>query len=128
MKNKFFLIAGCVFLMSLLSSCFNHHGNDVAISIREDEDEYRLTARFDDGKTRTVQNYIKDYTASNNIFKHAGHGEIDATVTLDDNTRFYIKSQEGRLKIKLNKEENSEESCERIKEMCEGVKELLAEN
>jgi len=117
-----------MFSLSLFSSCFNHHSNDVSISIKEDEAEYRLSARFDDSKTRAVQNYIKQCTASNSIFKHGGRNEIDATVTLDDNTRLYIKSQEGHLKIKLNKEENSEESYERVKEMCEGVKELLAEN
>jgi hypothetical protein len=117
-----------VFLLSVFSSCFRYHDNDVSISIKEDDEEYRLSARFDDSKTRAVQNYIKDCTSPNSIFNHGGHNEIDATLTLDDNTRFYIKSYEGRLKIKLNKEENSEESCERIKEMCEGVKQLLAEN
>ncbi len=128
MKFRFFLIAGCVLLLSAFSSCYYHHSNDVAISVKEDEEEYRLSARFDDSKTRAVQNFIKDYTASGKIFKHGSHNKIDATLTLDDNTRFYIKSYDGVLKIKLNKEENSEESYERIKEMCEGVKELLAEN
>ncbi len=128
MKTRFFLPAGCILLMVIFSSCFYHHNNDVSVSIHESDEEYRMSAKFDDIKTSEVQNYIKECTSSEAIFKHNNHGTIDAEVILDDNTRFYIKSYEGRLKILLDKEENSAESYERVKEMCEGVKELLADN
>ena len=128
MKKAFILIAAGLFFVNIFSSCFNYRDNDVSISIQEDEEQYRLSARFEDRKTRAVQNYISRYTASTVNFKSRRNKYVDATVTLDDNTRFYIKSKQGLLKIKLDKEENSAESCEKIKEMCEGVKELLAEN
>jgi hypothetical protein len=128
MKKAFILIAASVFFVNIFSSCFRYHSNDVSISIQEDEEQYRLSAHFEDRKTRAVQNYIREYTASTVNFKSRGNNYVDATVTLDDNTRFYIKSKQGQLKIKLDKEENSAESYEKIKEMCEGVKELLAEN
>ena len=128
MKKVFILIAAGVFFINIFSSCFRYHSNDVSISIQEDEEQYRLSAHFEDRKTRAVQNFIKEYTASTVNFKSKGNNYVDATVTLDDNTKFYIKSYEGRLKIKFDKEQNSEESYEKIKEMCEGVKELLAEN
>ena len=128
MKRFIILIAGCMVFVIIFSSCFNYHNNGVSISIKEDEEEYQLSARFDERKTRMVQNYIKECTESKGLFRYGGHGNLDARLTLDDNTRVYIKSREGRLKIKLDKEENSEESYERIKQMCEGVKDLLAEN
>lgn len=128
MKKAFILIAAGLFFVNIFSSCFNYRDNDVSISIQEDEEQYRLSARFEDRKTRAVQNYISRYTASTVNFKSRRNKYVDATVTLDDNTRFYIKSKQGLLKIKLDKEENSAESCEKIKKMCEGVKELLAEN
>jgi hypothetical protein len=128
MKKVLILVAAGVFLANFFSSCFNYHDNDVSISIQEDEEEYKLSAHFEDRKTRAVQNFIKEYTASTVNFKSKGNNYVDATVTLDDNTKFYIKSYEGRLKIKFDKEQNSEESYEKIKEMCEGVKDLLAEN
>ena len=128
MKKVFILVAACVFLATIFSSCFNYHDNDVSISIQEGEEEYKLSAHFEDRKTRAVQNFIKEYTASGISFKRKNNNYIDATVTLDDNTRFYIKSKEGLLKIKFDKEQNSEESYEKVKAMCEGVKDLLAEN
>jgi hypothetical protein len=128
MKKVLILVAAGVFLANIFSSCFNYHDNDVSISIQEDEEEYKLSAHFEDRKTKAVQNFIKEYTASTINFKSSNNNYIDATVTLDDNTRFYIKSKEGLLKIKFDKEENSEASYEKVKEMCEGVKDLLAEN
>jgi hypothetical protein len=128
MKKVFIVVAAGIFLANILSSCFNYHDNDVSISIQEDEEEYKLSAHFEDRKTKAVQNFIKEYTASTINFKSSNNNYLDATVTLDDNTRFYIKSKEGLLKIKFDKEENSEASYEKVKEMCEGVKDLLAEN
>jgi hypothetical protein len=53
---------------------------------------------------------------------------VDASTSLPDNTRFYISESPGRLKIRLNKTQNSTASYFRIKKMCEGVKQLLAGN
>jgi hypothetical protein len=51
---------------------------------------------------------------------------IDANTTLNDNTMFYIKESPGKLKIKLDKTENSTASYYRIKKMCDGVTSLIA--
>lgn len=129
MKIRFLLVAGVLFSISVLSSCHWHRGNhEVSVSVNDEEDIYQFSARFDDNKTIAVERYIKQCTEDGHIFKYGGHGDMDATLILDDNTRVYIRSREGRLKIKFNKEENSEESYERIRDMCEGIKELLAKN
>lgn len=49
----------------------------------------------------------------------------DAMITLDDKTTFYMKSNPGELKIKLNKQDNSYESYTEIKDLCEGLKEIM---
>ena len=56
-------------------------------------------------------------------FKHA---ETDATITLDDGTKFYMKLLPGELKVKLDKDENSYDSYYEIKSMCDGIKNTLA--
>ena len=128
MKIRFLLIAGSLFFVSIFSSCYWHHHHDVSISINDDEDIYQLSARFDDDKTRAVDNYIKACTETYGRFSYGGQGDLEGTLILDDNTKVYVKSREGRLKIKFNKEENSEEAYEKVKDMCEGIKELLAKN
>jgi len=50
---------------------------------------------------------------------------IDGRLTLDDRTTFFIKKFSGHVEIKLDKGENSPGSYERIKSLCEGIKEVL---
>ena len=130
MKTRFLFVAVALFLGTVLSSCWHdryHYDRDnISISVQEDEEEFRMNARYDEDKTMAVDNYIKSCMGSD--CRYNGHGNFDATLILDDNSRVYSRSREGRLKIKFNKEENSEEAYEKIRDMCEGIKELLAEN
>ncbi|MGC4101037.1 hypothetical protein [Ferruginibacter sp.] len=126
MKAYYFLIAGCLLAFA---SCHNrnyyrHHDNNISISVEESDDEYQMIAFFDEDKTKQVQSRIDEYTGHNGIFR-SGNVEIDATTTLEDNVRVYIRSRPGRLKIKFDKEDNSEAACEKVKEMCEEIKEYL---
>jgi hypothetical protein len=127
MKKGFILFAVVVLLTGMFSSCYYYNDDDVAISIKDSYNEYKLSARFTKSKTREVQNYIENYTENSGLFTSA-NSEVEGAVTLDDNTKVYVKAKKGQLKIKLDKDENSQESYERIKDMCEGIKELLAEN
>jgi|SRR3982751_5388028 hypothetical protein len=132
MKTRFLFVAATLFLGTVLSSCWHddyHYNHDnISISVQEDDEEYRMNARYDEDKTMAVDNYIQTCTGTGDHYRYSGHGNFDATLTLDDDSKVYIKSREGRLKIKFNKEENSEEAYEKIKDMCEGIKEILAEN
>jgi len=62
--------------------------------------------------------------ASNMSFTNT---RIDGQLSLNDHTTFYIKKYPGYLKIKLDKGKNSDESYYRIKEMCEGIKKVIAQ-
>ena len=124
MKKWILFIATCISLMALFSSCFSYQGNNVSVTINDDEDQYTLSATFQERKTRAVQNYINEYAGGATIIKS---GRADATVTLDDETAFYIRSKRGKLKIKFDKEENSAAAYEKVKAMCEGIKEIVVE-
>jgi len=129
MKTRFLFVAVALFLGTVFSSCHDdsyYRDGNISISVQEDDEEYRMNAKYDEDKTMAVDNYIKSCTGSD--CRYNGHGDFNATLVLDDNSHVYIRSKEGRLKIKFNKEENSEEAYEKIRDMCEGIKDLLAEN
>lgn len=51
--------------------------------------------------------------------------ETDATLTLDDGSKFYMKKHAGYLGIKMDKTENSVRAYRNLKDMCEGMKDVV---
>lgn len=123
MKKQFVLWACGLFLVAVFSSCFRDH--NISISVSDEEDVYRMTAKFDRSRTWAVRRYLNEHLHRHNSrsFKNSS---IDGSVTLDDGTSFYMLSRPGRLKIKMDKTENSEEACAKVKDMCEDIKDILA--
>ena len=64
--------------------------------------------------------------APNGLFSST-HDYFNVYTELKDGTKFHVKSSPGRMDIQLNKEENSIESYNRIKSMCEGIKNILTQ-
>ncbi|WP_295667920.1 hypothetical protein [uncultured Mucilaginibacter sp.] len=120
----FSILALSIFLVWSKFEDFNHN---ISISISEEKDTYEFSAHYDRSNTRKVQAYINESIKPNQMGS-SENDYVDATTSLPDNTRFYIKESPGRLKIRLDKTQNSTASYFRIKKMCEGVKQLLAEN
>jgi hypothetical protein len=83
-----------------------------------------MNAHFTKSKTREVERYLhkKFRRGSNMSFDNM---QSDATFTLDDKTKFYMRKAPGHIKIKLDKDENSYESYYRVKTVCEGIKKIL---
>jgi hypothetical protein len=71
-----------------------------------------------------MNTWIKKLGYPNNV--SFVNSEIDATLTLQDQTTFYVRSYPGELELKLDKEKNSYEAYERVKKMCEGIKSVVA--
>jgi hypothetical protein len=113
-------------LASLCSSCSWHHKGETSISVSETKNYFKMSTYYDKSKTREVQKCIDKYLGSNNNFSFV-NAETDATITLDDKTKFYIKSFPGELTIKFDKEENSYQSYNEIKEMCSAIKTTITE-
>ena len=76
----------------------------------------RETARVDAYLDRTIGRYIKS------SFRHS---RIDGEIALGDLGVFYIKKYPGRLRIKIDKEKNSEEVYLELKDVCQGLKDVL---
>lgn len=123
MKKHFVSWICGLFLALVCSSCFRDH--NISISVSDSEDVYQMTARFDRGRTWAVQRYLNEHLHRQNFIPFE-KSSINGSVTLDDGTGFYMLSRPGRLKIKIDKTENSEEACVRVKDMCEDIRDILA--
>ena len=78
-----------------------------------------MTADFNPGKTDKVDRYLDKELATGNI--SFVNGEMDADITLDDKTTFYVKKTPGYLNIKFDKEKNSEEAFTKLNGVLEGI-------
>ena len=103
-------------------SCM-HHGN-IDITYSESDKYYSMDAYFNKNQTREVDEYL-DRRIGRKSNMSFDNSRIDATITLDDHTSFYLKKFPGVLKIKLDKDRNSNESYHEIKSMCIGIKKVL---
>ena len=126
MKKRNLLYAALIVAITIaLSSCFHDH--DISVHVNDDEDVYRMRASFDEDLTADVQQVINRYLHQHHSASLV-HVFTDGEITLDDGTSFYIKTGPGRLKIKIDKSENPEEVCEDLRQMCDEIKEVLANN
>lgn len=129
MKKVLFALAIGAFFSVILVAVIVHkfsvqHNNNISIRVNDSQDLYRLYASYNRNKARKIQRYLDAHLQS---YRFA-NTRLDATVTLDDNTNFYIKSHPGVLLIRLRRNENSLESYYRIKSLGEGIKRELMEN
>lgn len=106
----------------LISSC-GHHRN-IDITMKDAGHYFYMDADFHHSKTRQVEHYMNREIGKESNFSFV-NTRTDATVTLADNTRFYMRKEPGHLVIKLDKDENSPAAYYRIKSMCEGIKEVI---
>ena len=127
MKKYALSIVLGLMILAGLSSCFHFNDHDISISISDDDDEYEMDADYKRNQTHAVQVYLNDHLLNGEI-KLKRNGYVDREITLDDKTTFHINSNPGSLNIRIDKTENSEESCERIRVACEDLKEILADN
>lgn len=112
----------CCLLLIALIACSD--GHDEKISVTDSDDTYEFYAKYDKKKSQRVQDYINVKMSPSG--KVTGDN-VDITATLDDKTRFELEEYPGKVRIKLDKEDNSETSYRRIKAMCEGIKEVINE-
>lgn len=126
MKKYTVSLALGLMMIAGLSSCFHHHP-DMSISVSDDEDEFEMDADYRRNQSHKVQVYLNDRLLTNSGVS-IRNGFIDDEVILKDKTTFYINTNPGELNIRINKNENSEESCERIREICEELKVIIEDN
>ena len=123
MKKYFIAVVLCLMALTFMSSCFHHH--DISISISDDDDEYEMDVLYQRNKTNTVQVYLNEHLLNSVSLKKRWKDEV---IILDDHTKFYLHAYPGELRIKIDKTENSQESCDKVKQVCEELKDILADN
>jgi len=118
--------ARSMLLLCVCLSCSHFHHNGTNITVSEDNNMYKMIAKFDANKTKGIQDYIGQCLDNHGHISFV-NSRTDASITLDDKTTFYIRSRPGNLEIKLNKKENTESSYDKIKKMCAGIKAIIEE-
>ncbi len=125
MRKQILAITCSLFLLSCFSSCIRwHHHHDTSVTISDSEDEYELSASFDEHKTRKIQRLL-DRELNIDLGTSGRRTHVDATITLNDHTTFYMRALPGELRINFDKSENSEDSWIKIQGVCEEIKEAL---
>ncbi len=121
MKKQIFLFY--VLMFAGLTSCRWHGNGNTDISYSEGSRYYSMKAHFNKNQTRKVESYMDETIGDRNM--SFINTRITGQLALDDHTTFYLKEYPGFLEIKLDKRENSHESYQRIRAMCEGIKEVV---
>lgn len=111
-------------LMAATIVCSCHYGHSISVRISDSDHYYEMDAHFNKQATMPVDEFMDDKIGRNSNMSFV-NTRIDGEIALDDHTNFYIKKYPGFLKIKLDKDKNSEESYQKIKSMCEGIKHLM---
>ncbi|GGH23744.1 hypothetical protein GCM10007423_06600 [Dyadobacter endophyticus] len=118
MKIKSLLISQIVALVMLIS-CNN---GDVSIAVKDEDDSYRFKAHFDDNLSPMVAEFLSDRISPIRIDPER---ESKIVTVLSDHTKLTVESSPGELMIYLDKDENSRDSYHRVKNLCEGVKDVI---
>ena len=124
--KKYILIAFGGSMLLLMVSCF-HHRNDISITISDDDDEYEMDALYNKRKTHAVRIYLNDHLLINKTGRYKKNVDGEEII-LDDNTKLFLNEYPGSLRIKIDKDENSPESYEKIRQACEEIKEIMLDN
>lgn len=125
MKKIFSLSSALVFCAGIFSACNIPADHDIRISVHDNPDAYGFVARYNPNDAPDVQ-YFVEKRLEQNGFATGNEKNIETTVLLNDGTDMYIRSSPGLLKIRLNRHDNSEASYREVKQICEGVKNMLA--
>ena len=124
MKRAFILIVVIFSAIAICISCKQYHHGDINITISESGNMFSMTSHFNEEKTHDVLAFMDRRLGNANHFSFV-NSKLDATLTLEDQTNMYVKTKQGYVEIKMDKSKNSYENYKRVKNMCEGIKEVI---
>ncbi|MGC4036178.1 MAG: hypothetical protein QM764_09465 [Chitinophagaceae bacterium] len=124
--KRFFVSSLCgLFFSAVFFSCHGrHHNGNLDVSVSESDNIYKIKAEFDESKDRKVEKYLNEQLRNSTTMSFI-NTRIDGNLGLDDKTWFYMNKKPGYLEIKLDKNKNSVSSYHTIKELGEGLKDVL---
>lgn len=114
------------FVALLLCGC-NNNRNSISITTKDNNKYYQFKARFNQKKSEQIK-----YCLRKNLMQYADvsidDNYINETIVLNNDTKFYLQTAPGKIKVELNKFENSEASYNQIKKLCEDIKQQIQNN
>jgi hypothetical protein len=119
--TSLFIVVACL----AVAGCRLHHHGNTSIVLNESDHYYSMKAWFNENRTREVEYYMDEHMGNLSKMSFV-NTRIDGKLSFKDHTSFYIKKLPGYLQIKLDKNQNSDDSYYRTRDMCEGIKDLLA--
>lgn len=110
-----------IVLVALLASC---HSGETSVKVKDHDDYYRFTAKFNPDLSPRISRFISKEIPTVRINPESDSKIVTA---LSDNTKLSIESSPGEVMVYLDKEENGPASYHRVKNMCEGIKNIIAD-
>ena len=120
MKKIYFIMALAIVAVS---SC-RFGGGSQSVSIRNNDRGYNFQASYPEEKAAKVVAYIEKTLKDDRIFEHV-NSKKDADILLGDGAKFHLTAYPGFVEIDFKKNNNSSSSYEKLKELCQGIKDTL---
>ena len=102
----------------------DHFRNGISIYTSENKHELSLTARYPRKEAKEVHEFIRQHFSLSDLTE-MGSVEIKNYQTPDRFINCSIKSRDGFIRIKMNKDINSQAALDRLREAAEKLKGVL---
>ncbi len=126
MKKISWLVVCNLFVLCFILSCSRVGGHSLTYEVSESGTYFTIRAKYDKQQSEEVDRFMDRYFDKYKKFSFQ-NTVMDATLTLNDGTGFYIKKQPGYLSIKFNKEKNSPTAYRQMKLLGERLKTVMQE-
>ncbi|SHF93839.1 hypothetical protein [Flavisolibacter ginsengisoli] len=113
----------CLFLSMAISAC-SHHRHETSFTVKESHHSYYLETNFNEDLTHDVERYLNDKIGQSDP-SILIDGSGDRRITLSDHSSFHLVTDPGYVELKLDKDQNSKASYQRIRSICQGLKAVV---
>lgn len=110
-----------------LMGCTQASSGRTSFSVKDSDHFYEISTTYDPDKTGKVQSYLDDHLRQRGSMSFR-NAELDATMSLNDKTIFYIQSSPGKLYIKFDKRKNTDKAYARFKKLGKELSDLLSKS
>ena len=121
MKKISWLVVCNLLVLCFIISCSRSGGHNLNYEVSESGTYFTIRAKYDKQQSEEVDRFMDKYFDKHKNVSFT-NTVINAILTLDDGTSFYIKKQPGYISIKFNKEKNSPAAYKQMKLLGERLK------
>lgn len=108
----------------LLLSCNFGNRNGQSITVKKTSTTYSFSAEFPKWKTSKVLHYLKQNLHEDRLFRDP-EDKKSSLISLGDTLKFHLSTEPGRLNLSFNRTDNSARNCEKLENLCAGIRGVL---